>query len=33
MKLGKNKKQKICTENLSNMFFAFAFLSVNYLDV
>ena len=33
MKLGQNKKTKICTENLYNMLFAFAFLAVNYLDV
>ena len=34
MKLGKiKKKTKICTENLSNMLFAFAFVAVNYLDV
>ena len=32
MKLGQNKKTKICTENLSNMLFAFAFLAVNNLD-
>ena len=32
MKLGQNKKTKICTENLSNMLFAFALLAVNNLD-
>ena len=33
MKLGQNKKTKMCIENLSNMFFAVDFLAVNYLNV